>query len=300
VGAGPAGLEAARAAGLRGYRVTLAEAGEELGGRVTRESALPGLSAWARVRDYRVGQIQRMANVEVYLASRLTADQVLELGADHVAIATGATWRRDGYGRQLTSPVPGSDGAHVLTPDDILAGRRPPGSKVLLFDDDHYYMASVIAELLSAEGYEVSLATPVPTIAAWMTHTLERGANQDRLADAGVALMPNTTLQAVESDRVLLRDTLQRRDIELPADGVVMVTSRLPEDGLYHELLHAHDGAPDAKSHTLRRIGDCHAPGIIATAVYEGHRYARELGVDIDAVDVPFRRERHVIETATS
>jgi dimethylamine/trimethylamine dehydrogenase len=65
VGAGPAGLEAARALGQRGYRVTLAEASDELGGRVSRESALPGLSVWARVRDYRVGQIREMANVEL-------------------------------------------------------------------------------------------------------------------------------------------------------------------------------------------------------------------------------------------
>ncbi len=300
VGAGPAGLEAARAAGLRGFRVTLAEADEELGGRVTRESKLPGLAAWARVRDYRVGQIQRMANVEVYRESRLTADQVLELGADHVAIATGATWRRDGYGRHLTSPVPGTDQAHVLTPDDIMAGRRPPGTKVLLFDDDHYYMASIIAELLSTEGYEVSLATPQATIAEWMKHTLEQGANQERLLDAGVDLLPNTTLLAVETGRVLLADSLRRREVERLADGVVMVTSRMPEDGLYHDVLQALDNAPDAGMRTLRRVGDCQAPGIIATANYEGHRYARELGAEVDPVIVPFQRERHVIEPATS
>ena len=67
IGAGPAGLEATRALGLRGYAVTLAEASKELGGRVTRESTLPGLGEWRRVRDYRVGQINKMANVNVYL-----------------------------------------------------------------------------------------------------------------------------------------------------------------------------------------------------------------------------------------
>ena len=78
-----------------------------------------------------------------------------------------------------------------------------------------------------------------------------------------------------------------------------MVTSRLPEDGLYHELQQALEAAPDAGIRTLRRVGDCQAPGIIATAVYEGHRYARELGTEVDADAVPFRRERHVIEPET-
>ncbi len=298
VGAGPAGLEAARAAGLRGFRVTLAEAQEELGGRVTLESRLPGLAAWARVRDYRMSQIQRMSNVDIYRSSRLDADQILELGADHVAIATGATWRRDGCGRRLTSPVPGSDAAHVLTPDDILAGRRPPGRRVLLFDDDHYYMASVLAEMLSAEDYDVSLVTPMATVAAWLVHTLEHEANQERLHDAGVDLHANTTLLAVESGQVLLHDSLRKREATLPVDGVVMVTARLPEDGLFHEVVQALEGRSDTGIRSARRVGDCQAPGIIATAVYEGHRYARELGTDIDPGDVPFRRELHVIEMA--
>ncbi len=296
VGAGPAGLEAARAAGLRGFRVTLAEAQEELGGRVTLESRLPGLAAWARVRDYRMSQIQRMPNVDIYRSSRLEAEQILELGADHVAIATGASWRRDGCGRRLTSPVPGSDAAHVLTPDDMLAGRRPPGRRVLLFDDDHYYMASVLAELLSTEGYDVSLVTPMATVAAWLVHTLEHEANQERLHGAGVDLHANTTLLAVESGQALLHDSLRNREATLPVDGVVMVTARLPEDDLYHEVVQALEGRSDTGIRSVRRIGDCQAPGIIATAVYEGHRYARELGTEIDPCDVPFRRELHVIE----
>ena len=298
VGSGPSGLEAARAVGLRGYQVTLAEAEDELGGRVTRESKLPGLSAWARVRDYRVGQIQKMTNVEIYRASRLSAEQVLELGADHIAIATGATWRRDGYGRNLTSPVPGSDAGHVLTPDDILNGSRPSGKNVLIFDDDHYYMASVMAELLASEGYEVSLATPMPTIATFMTHTLEHGANQDRLLESGVALLPNAALEAIESGKARLFDDILGRTVERDADAVLMVTSRTPNDGLYHEVQQALEAASDTSVQTLSRIGDCQAPGIIATSVYEGHRFARDLGKTVDPVDVPFRRERIAIEQA--
>ena len=150
VGAGPAGLSAAHKAGLRGYEVALAEAGTELGGRVTRESKLPGLNAWARVRDYRQGQIQKMTNVNVYRDSALTADDILGFGFEHVAIATGATWRRDGIARYNLLPFAIDPAMPVFTPDDLMAGKRPPGH-VVVYDDDHYYMASVLAELLVAE-----------------------------------------------------------------------------------------------------------------------------------------------------
>jgi len=158
VGAGPAGLEAALGLGQRGYQVTLAEARSETGGRVTRESRLPELNEWARVRDYRMGQIERMPNVEIYLESQMNVDQILEFGADYVALATGALWRNDGVGRNIRFPVPG---CNALTPDDIMDGKRPatPGSAVTIYDDDHYYMGSVIAELLVSEGYRVTLAT---------------------------------------------------------------------------------------------------------------------------------------------
>ena len=99
VGAGPAGLEAARALGQRGYEVALAEASTEVGGRVRLEAALPGLSQWGRVRDYREYQIRQMNNVEIYPDNKLSADDILDFGADRVALATGAYWRRDGKGR---------------------------------------------------------------------------------------------------------------------------------------------------------------------------------------------------------
>ena len=138
VGAGPAGLEAALSAARRGYEVHLAEASTELGGRVLRESSLPGLREWLRVRDWRVGQLNKLTNVHVYRDSPLDASNILEFGARHVVIATGARWRRDGVGRANGSAIEGfagvNDGvgaglsggvAGVFTPDDIMEGRMP-------------------------------------------------------------------------------------------------------------------------------------------------------------------------------
>ena len=126
-GAGPAGLEAAMSLGRRGYDVVLAEAGGHLGGRVAREARLPGLATWIRVVDYREGQLRKLANVELAFNSELTAEEIVSYGFDHVAIATGAGWRRDGSGRwhtdrgRLRRPA----AADARRPD----GRRPPGRR---------------------------------------------------------------------------------------------------------------------------------------------------------------------------
>ena len=133
VGSGPAGLEAAWALCRRGYDVAVAEAKMEIGGRVTRERKLPGLSAWGRVVDYREYQLQQRANVDIYLDSALDADSILEFGFENVAIATGATWRRDGVARQHVIPMPMDAGAKIFTPDDLMDGTIPEG-KVVVYD----------------------------------------------------------------------------------------------------------------------------------------------------------------------
>jgi dimethylamine/trimethylamine dehydrogenase len=288
VGAGPAGLEAALAAGRRGHDVILAEATDELGGRVTLESQLPGLSAWARVRDYRTYQISQMANVESYKSSLLNAAQVLEFGAGHVAVATGAKWRRDGYGRAHQFPIPGTDGANVLTPDDIMAGTTPGGT-VLIYDDDHYYMGSVIAEKLVADGCRVILATPHSVVASWTAYTMEQHRIQARMMELGVEIIANHRLKQIDGDRVTLACGYSGQDRNVEASSVVMVVSRLPHDALYQELAADPDRLRDAGIETVKRIGDCHGPATIAAAVYEGHRFARELGEDVPKI--PFRRE---------
>ena len=297
VGSGPAGLEAAHQLGKRGYRVTLAEARGELGGRVTRESRLPGLAAWARVRDYRLGQIREMINVETFLESELTAEQVLEFGADHVCLATGATWQHDGVGRANRSPIPGMSRDSILSPDDIMDGKRLTMGPVVIFDDDHYYLGGVIGELLSAAGHAVTIVTPETVVADWTRYTLEQGHIEARLKQAGITILTRRNVVRVSAGEVVVLNAMTDQEEVLPG-SIVSITMRLPDDVLYSDLMALGDGPQNAGIKSIRRIGDCYGPSLIASAVYEGHRYARELDTDVDIDVVPFKREHHKLELA--
>jgi dimethylamine/trimethylamine dehydrogenase len=294
VGAGPAGLEAARALGARGYEVTLAEAERDLGGRISRECHLLGLSTWARVRDYRQGQLDKMANVEIYRESRLDKDQILEFGAEAVVIATGSSWCRDGFGRANSDAILGLGGPDTFTPDDIMADKTLSGP-VVIFDDDHYYMGGVIAEKLAGQGQEVHLVTPAALASIWTQYTLEQQRIQKRLLERGVIIHANRNLLSFEKGAVRLACVFTGKEEKIACNAVVPVTARLPEDSLYLALQANPEKLREAGIAKLELIGDAFAPATIAAAVYHGHRFAQEL--DERVAEVPFSRE--LARTAT-
>ncbi|RBW53527.1 NADH:flavin oxidoreductase [Phaeobacter gallaeciensis] len=282
VGAGPAGLEAARALGQRGYHVTLADRAGELGGRLQTERKLPGLSEWGRAVDHRIWLISQMVNVDTFLESNLTAETIREFGADHVVIATGSKWTSDGIGRENPRGIVIDPAARVLTPNDVMAGQRPNGP-VTIFDDDHYYMGGLMAEVLRKDGYEVTLVTPAAYVSEWSLQTLEQQKIQSRLMELGVKLVLSHNLSRIRASEVVLNCGYTGAESQVETDTTLLVTMRAPEEELFQALRTADLGS-------LTRIGDCLAPGTIAAAIYGGHRFARELGVaDLD--NVPFRRE---------
>jgi dimethylamine/trimethylamine dehydrogenase len=269
VGAGPAGLECACALGQRGFAVTVAEAREELGGRVTLESKLPGLSTWARVRDYRTNLLQTMGNVEIYRGSELSTDDVVEFGCDHAVIATGARWTREilSTGRY---PVSGFEGDNVYTPDDILAGAEPAGP-VVIYDFDHYYMGSCLAELLRQRGLDVTIVTPANAVSAWTFMNNEMSDIRRRMIDLDVSLVFEQLVTGFQDGVVEVNSVYRRGDpVSIDCQSLLVVGVREGNDSLYNELKSA--GVP-----SLRRIGDCRAPGAIAHAVYSGHECARTI-----------------------
>ncbi len=300
VGAGPAGLEAARALGQRGYHVILTDARREAGGRVALESALPNLNEWRRVIDWRLTQINKIENIYFYPSSQMTAQDVLDAGAPHVILATGATWRRDGMGRNISRPVQGN--GNIFTPDDLLGfnlesdsllsklrEQAPALQKVLIYDDDHYYMGGVLAELLVQNGCEVTLMTPAPTISCWTQFTLEQERILKRLLDLNVTLLANHVIASHTPTTATVTNTITSAESTLACDAIVMVTDRIPNDALYHELKPA---LADGRLKSLRVIGDAEAPNIIAQAVFSGHLAAREFDEQVNPDVTPFKIER--------
>ena len=295
IGSGPAGLEAARALGARGYYVALAEASNGLGGRVTLEAQLPGLAAWGRVRDYRTYQISQMPNVIPYFDSHLSAQDVLDFGFQNVAIATGAQWRRDGVARQHVVAMPIDRGMKIYTPDDLMAGDVPLGD-VLLYDDDHYYMGGVLAELLVQKGAKVTLVTPSAYVSDWTNNTLEQATIHRRLAGMGVRIVLNRGVSLIAKDHVITNCVYTGDLTPEVADAVVIVASRLSSDGLWQALQQRQNEWADAGILSVKLIGDAAAPGPIAWATYAGHRFARELDMPDIGDAVPFRREIAALE----
>jgi dimethylamine/trimethylamine dehydrogenase len=218
----------------------------------------------------------------------MNAVDVLESGIRDVIAATGCFWRCDGVGRTLLSPIPGWEWERVYSPDDLMAGRIPSG-QVLVYDDDHYYMGSVLAERLVGHGCEVTLVTPGDSIAAWSVYTLEQPHIIRKLKRLGVELIPHTHLAAIHPGCVELQHAYQYERDWMDADAVVLVTNRISNDSLYRELKPA---LAEDKLDSLRVIGDAEAPNIIAAAVFSGHLAAQDFDQVVD-VDVPnFRRER--------
>lgn len=249
IGSGPAGLECAWTLLRAGHSVTIVEASDVAGGRVTRESALPGLSSWARVRDYRTYQLNQSPDASIYLSSLLTTSDVMEFEADHVIVATGAAWN---------APEP------TLSPDDIMNGAEVSGP-VTIYDDDHFYMASVLAEHLAQNGADVTFATAQPVVAGWTDFTLEQDRIIERLRGLNIPMHVNAALS-----NQTLTDTLTGQKTAIQG-ALVHVGHRSPNDSLFHEI------SQMLGSENVTLCGDALVPGTIQAAVHSGHRIARQV-----------------------
>jgi dimethylamine/trimethylamine dehydrogenase len=298
VGAGPAGMECATVLGKREMElVHLVDSGDDIGGCMRWITRMPGLGGWGHVVDYRRVQLDRLTNVSLGMGSRMTAADVLEYGAQIVIVASGAHWAGDGLSGVTRRPIPGADSAlpHVLTPEQVMVdGKRPPGSRVAVVDYEGYFTATAIAEQLRGEGFEVVFVTSHESVSPYSDQTLEGRPVRQRLHDLGVAVHRGVAVERIAEGGIELEGEFGARS-QLEVDGAVLITQRLSDDALYNELAADRDALAAAGIEGLYRIGDCVAPRLIADAIFDGHRLAREIDSDDPSQPLPYLRERPLI-----
>ena len=178
----------------------------------------------------------------------------------------------------------------ILTADDIMDGKVPKGP-TLVYDEDNYYMGGVIAEQIRAAGNDVTLCTPSEVVSEWAGKTSERWRVRTHLMKLGIATELAQALTSFDGQKALLACQFTGATKAIRTGSVVMVTQRSPRDRLYHDILALAERSGSPLPFSLKRIGDCEAPAIVAAATYAGHRYARELEEDVD-IDEPLKHDR--------
>src|SRR5262245_45078321 len=306
VGAGPAGMECAVVLGRRGFSaVHLVEAEAEIGGRLRWTRRLPTLGDWGRITDWRAVQLAKLPGVEVITGHRLRAADVLEYGAEVVVIATGSSWRGDGTQPGYPGPMPGAGPSlpHVLTPEQVCAGQRPPGRRVVVYDTDGYYVGPGVAELLAADGYEVTIVTTFAVLSPVSDETLEGDMLRAHLHRAGIRVAHATTITEIKPGPgpapggdggpwTVAGHDRHGDPWSAGCDAVVLVTQQASDDALYRELTGDPEALAAAGIAAVYRIGDAVAPRLLSEAVFDGHRLAREIDSPDPATPLPYHRER--------
>jgi len=287
VGGGPGGLEAARVSAHRGHRVTLFEAGRDLGGQIVLASKatwrreLLGIARWLAQEMERLG-------VEVRHETYAEADDVLAEAPDVVIVATG--------GLPDVGDFPGAE--HVASIWEILSGEREPGHDVLIHDESGGHASLSCAEFLAAKGARVEIVTPDRVVGLEMSDT-NLGAHMSELYKAGVVLTPDTRLAEVSRSgnklRAVIENTYAGKRAERIVDQVIGDRSTRPNAGLYEDLkpLSRNLGATDLQAlvhgrpqpaeanpdgrFMLHRVGDAWAARNIHAAVLDSMRLCRVL-----------------------
>jgi len=260
VGGGPAGLEAARVAALRGHRVRLFEASDRLGGLV--RTAAKGVG-WARL-GMLVDWLERecrLEGVELVTGHRVDPE---ELADGHVVVATGSRRGEPGYDATRAAVV--RTAAEALDDPESL-----PSGDVLVWDPIGGPIGVSVAETLAAAGRSVHVVTPDHIVGNELARSGDLAPANARLQQAGVQLHRRSVLRAVRKGSVTLEDRFTGQQRTMKAAVVVDAGHRLPDEHLWHAL----HGRPGLH---VQRVGDCVAPRTIHEAILEGRRAALALG----------------------
>ncbi|MEU2286802.1 FAD-dependent oxidoreductase [Streptomyces sp. NPDC013178] len=298
VGAGPAGLECAMVLGKRGFEmVHLVDAAEEIGGSLNWVTRLPGRQEWRHVIEYRELQLSKLKNVTTILNTRLSADDILDYGAEIVVIATGSHYAADDVSPYDRRPLDlGDFRGNVLTPEQVMSGEAVIGERVLVWDTDGYFVGPGVAEHLAAAGHQVTAVAPASGFGPYLAYTMEDSRIAQDLRALGVRIYTSAGLGRFGTDTATVET--QAGSVEVGVDTVVVVGQRVADSDLYRELQDRQAEWADAGVSGVYRIGDSLRPSFIADAVFSGHRLAREIDSANPAEPLPYIRERRLLNAS--
>lgn len=283
VGAGPAGLEAARVAAARGHQVTLVEGTAETGGRLRQVAVMPGFHRFADLADWLAAEVEEAG--AVMKLGRLVDADLLAGWNGPVIMASG--------GRPSPPAYPVEPGVVVVEPGSVLDDHRPPpgpgeaGSEpvttptsVVVWDPIGDGVGVGVAELLAAEGRAVVFCTPDPVAGTQLALTGDLAGANVRLQQAGVRIERRQRLVVAGPHGVTLEHTMTGDTVEVAAEMVVDCSHRLPR---------AQDPGPGdvgtsrPPHQAVIRVGDAVAPRTVAEAIREG----RAAALDLDRLPRP-------------
>jgi len=262
IGAGPAGLEAARAARERGHEVMVYEREDVVGGQVNLAAKGAGREGMAQIIRYLRGALERFG-VPVLTGVDVTEDLVLERDPEVVIVATGS--------RPDTRPVPGEySPPRVLTVREVIEGRLPVGDKVLFIDESGGHCATATAELLADQGKRVDMITSALFVGVELAPVGDLYLTRQRLLQKGVTFTCDVRVDEIDDSTVRARDIYTNEPVLFEGYHTVVIDmGRRANDRLYHEL--------KGRVRELYRAGDCVAPRGIDMAVFEGRRVGEGL-----------------------
>ena len=268
VGAGPAGLEAARAAAERGHRVEIVEAFPVLGGQFRLAGLQPRRAQILDLLDWYERQFANLG-VTLRLNTYLDTDDIAAHSADTVILATGSLPDETGFQRWLPhlDRLPGIDHGRVWSPEQVLRREARLSGAVVLFDEGSNWRGVGTAWAMAEQGLHVTIVTPETFVGKEIARTAADGAARRRMAQLGVRFLTEHCLTAWHGNGVTVRNLLTGNEETLPASALVMSTTNRAFDPFPETL-------PGKSTH---RIGDCTAPRLAAYAFHEGRKLALTL-----------------------
>jgi NADPH-dependent 2,4-dienoyl-CoA reductase/sulfur reductase-like enzyme len=263
VGAGPAGLEAARVAAERGHRVEIVEALPVVGGQFRLAGMQPRRGQILELMDWYERQFQKLG-VRLRLNTFLEEQELTDHAAQVVILATGSLPDETGFQRWVPqeASLPGIEAGGVWSPEAVLRREARLGDAVVVYDEGGNWRGVGTAWALAEQGKKVTIVTPEAFVGKELSRTAADGVVRRRLGALGARMLAEHRLVRWHGNGVTMRSFLTGEEEVIPASALVMATTN-----------RAFDPFPETiPGKVLHRIGDCAAPRLGAYAFHEGRK----------------------------